>query len=361
MNTTLYFSAGKARAVARGDIGLAHCPTCGLIFNGRFSPWQVHYGQFYEETQQYSEKYASFEEELVADLVERFHLEGKTICDIGCGKAEFLRRLCAGGRNQGIGLDPAVCPERLPLKDRDHLRLEPRFYVPGEPLQGMDLVSLKMTLEHMAEPLHFLRGLRSSLIGAACPLFVQVPNGEWVMENGAFWDVYYEHCNYFSLRSLRALVMRAGYSVERMWTVFGGQYICLILHPCLLGVGPPGWVEEGAFKDFKARATLHRERWMGIINACSRVGRPVFLWGGGSKAVAFLSGMREHPAIEGAIDINPHKQGTYLPGSGLPIYSHHILKQHTDALVIVMNPNYKSEVARLLGPLAAGLRIESLH
>ena len=360
MNTTLFYSSVKAQAIARGDIALAHCSGCGLIFNSRFSPWEVRYGQLYEETQHYSERFSQFETSLANDLVERCHLRGKTIVDIGCGKAEFLRRLCAGGRNHGIGFDPAVCPERIPLADRGHLHLEPRYYVPGEPLGGIDLVCLKMTLEHIAEPLRFLRGLRSSLMGSGCPLFVQVPNGELVMQKGAFWDVYYEHCNYFSLRSLRALAVLAGFTVERMWTVFGGQYICLILHPCGLGGGPPALPDCPAFKDFGARVGLHLQRWRGLIDSYGRVGRSVFLWGGGSKAVAFLSGMEGHPAIKGAIDINPHKQGTFLPGSGLPIHSQHILKQHPDALVIVMNPNYKTEISQVLEALSPRLRIESL-
>lgn len=360
MNTTLFYSPGQARDIARGTISLAQCVTCGLIFNRHFSPWDVHYGPFYEETQHYSERFSQFEASLAKELVERCLLQGKTICDIGCGKAEFLRLLCAGGQNRGIGLDPTVCPERIPRQDRAHLRLEPRYYIPGEPLTDIHLACLKMTLEHIAEPLHFLRGLRSSLMGSGCPLFIQVPNGEFVMEKGAFWDVYYEHCNYFSLRSLRSLAGRAGFVVERMWMVFGGQYICMLLHPSGLGEAVPAPVEGVVLRNFSSRVGLHLERWKSLADAFGRAGRAVFLWGGGSKAVAFISGMEGHSAIRGAIDINPHKQGTFLPGSGLPIHSPHVLKQHPDSLVIVMNPNYKGEVERLLKGGLSRLRIESL-
>jgi hypothetical protein len=360
MNTSLCYSPASAHAVERGEISLARCHECGLVFNRRFSPFAVNYGELYEETQHYSPCFSNFEDELVRQLMACCGLRGKTICDIGCGKADFLRRLCASGQNRGIGIDPAICPERIPFAERRYLQLEQRHYEPGEPLGHPDLVSLKMTLEHIAEPLNFLRGLRASLVESGCPLFIQVPNGERVLETGAFWDVYYEHCHYFSPRSMRALLARAGFTLERLWTVFSGQYICLIAHPVGLAQEVAGPIPTPAFSFFSGRVAARIQHWHALIERHHRRGRPVFLWGGGSKAVAFLSALDAHVSIKGAVDINPHKQGTWLPGSGLPIEGPRMIRRNPDSLIIVMNPNYKNEVRRMLADVSPGPRIEAL-
>ena len=74
------------------------------------------------------------------------------------------------------------------------------------------------------------------------------------------------------------------------------------------------------------------------------------VWGAASKGVIFsLALARAGAEVELTIDINPAKQGKYLPCSGLPVVSPSIafesLPQHT--LVFVMNPNYLEEIRRL--------------
>lgn len=363
LNTTLFQDAQDARQVDRGDIQLHQCLSCGLIFNAAFSPWDVSYGPQYEETQHYSAGYCRFEEELVNDIVTTCNMRNGRVVDIGCGKGAFLRRLCRAGSNRGLGIDPSVRPERLSKEELCKIRFERRFYVPGEPLREADLVCLKMTLEHLAEPYHFLRGLCVSVAENAVPLFVQVPNAVEVLETGACWDVYYEHCNYFTTSSLRNLMQRAGFSIERIWTVFNNQYICLIAHPVgvdLNGGAPRLTSEANLFSDYKRIAETRLERWRETLDQCLAEDITVLLWGGGSKAVAFLSALGEHPALKGAIDINPYKQGTYLSGSGLPIWGPDILRGRRDVLVVVMNPNYMEEVVEQLQMLSCAGRIQSL-
>ena len=44
-------------------------------------------------------------------------------------------------------------------------------------------------------------------------VFFQVPDVLRVLEEEAFWDIYYEHCSYFSVGSLARLFRRAGFDV----------------------------------------------------------------------------------------------------------------------------------------------------
>ncbi len=70
------------------------------------------------------------------------------------------------------------------------------------------------------------------------------------------------------------------------------------------------------------------------------------VWGSGSKAVAFLRAT--DPAsklIEHVVDINPHRQGHFMPGTGQRILSPSDLRTVAPAAVIVMNPVYREEIA----------------
>jgi hypothetical protein len=83
---------------------------------------------------------------------------------------------------------------------------------------------------------------------------------------------------------------------------------------------------------------------------------PVVLWGGGSKAVAFLAATELADRVPCLIDINPHKHGTYAPGTGLPVVAPATLKDVRPAAVVAMNPIYRDEIGADLRAL--GIRCE---
>src|SRR5690606_20833571 len=81
---------------------------------------------------------------------------------------------------------------------------------------------LRHVLEHITSPVDFLTDLGAAAPGV--PLYIEVPEVNWIFENGAFWDFCYEHCNYFSAKSLRNAMLLAGYSDIEQSPSFGGQY-----------------------------------------------------------------------------------------------------------------------------------------
>jgi hypothetical protein len=74
----------------------------------------------------------------------------------------------------------------------------------------------------------------------------------------------------------------------------------------------------------------------------------VVLWGGGSKAVAFLTTLNIQDEVQYVVDINPYKQGTYMTGTGQPIVGPQFLKEYQPDAVILMNPIYRREVENQL-------------
>ena len=70
-------------------------------------------------------------------------------------------------------------------------------------------------------------------------------------------------------------------------------------------------------------------------------GSEVVVWGASSKAVAFIAAIGLRPRV---VDINPHKQGKWLPGVALEVLAPQVLTDLDPGLVIPMNPIYTDEI-----------------
>ena len=67
------------------------------------------------------------------------------------------------------------------------------------------------------------------------------------------------------------------------------------------------------------------------------------MWGAGSKGVTFLNAVRDE-GIEYVIDLNSHKHGRYIPGTGQRVVPPAFLQEYRPDVVLVMNPIYHNEI-----------------
>jgi hypothetical protein len=81
------------------------------------------------------------------------------------------------------------------------------------------------------------------------------------------------------------------------------------------------------------------------------------LWGALSKAVSFLTTLPLDGCIEYVVDISPHRQGRFMPGTGQAIVAPSFLADYRPDLVIAMNPVYLKEIRRDLEAIGAGCEL----
>ena len=211
-----------------------------------------------------------------------------------------------------------------------------------------------MTLEHIPRPFELVRTVRRSIGDArGTVVFFQVPEVRRVLRDLAFWDVYYEHCSYFSRSSLARLFAACGFEVTDVWTDYDDQYLMIEARPAQ-GDGPTP-LEGDAFEadaeglaqdvaHFAAQAPARIRAWKEALRAMKRRGQRVVLWGGGSKAVAFLTTLDVGDEVAYAVDINPYKHGTFLAKTGHEVVGPQHLAKYRPDVVIVMNPVYRDEI-----------------
>lgn len=361
---------GDALAFPRGDLSLVCCSTCGFIFNSAFDPGKAEYSGRYEETQAFSPRFVEFASGLARRWVDEHDLVGKTVLEIGCGKGEFLSLMAESGIGRGIGIDPGVDVTRLKGPGVERCEWIPALFDDDLVAQrGPDLVAdaivCRHTLEHIQPVGVFLDSIRR-FIGdrRESVVLFELPDTQRVLDEVAFWDVYYEHCSYFTTGSLARLFESHGFEVTDIRLAYDDQYLLLEARPVesaqRAGVGPTNDLEAirtGMQKFHEGFGTVV-DGWTSKLESLTRSGGKAVIWGAGSKGVSFLSLVGG--AVAAAVDINPHKHGKFMAGTGHRIMAPAELVELAPDLVIAMNPVYLEEIQTDLDALGLSAELTAL-
>jgi methyltransferase family protein/C-methyltransferase-like protein len=346
--STLHRTPAAARNAPRGDLRLALCDGCGLIWNVAYDDALVGYDGDYENSLDHSPAFAGYVAALAERLVARYGLREARVVEIGCGQADFLRRLCDAGGNVGVGYDPSYVGPPVDGQVTVHREL----YSGAD--DAPDFVCCRHVLEHVERPLELVRGLRGTL--DAAPVFFEVPNGEHQLANGVVWDMIYAHHSTFTAPSLRALFEAGGFEVLELGTAFGGQYLWIEARPAphtAATAQADGVAHVRALADrFAAGYDELIRGWRRQIDGLE--GRRVALWGAGAKGVSLLNALGDGAGIGRVVDLNPRKHGSFVPGCGTPVVAPESLTAYEPDVVLLSNPIYADEVRALL----AGLGLE---
>jgi SAM-dependent methyltransferase len=349
LQNRVYASRDEALAAPVAPFALGTCVACGFSYNACFDARLMVYDASYDNHVA-SAAFADYYRSLAAMLIERFGLKDGTVYDVGCGKGEFLRILCGMAPGiHGVGIDPSCTP----IEEGNFRLLQAPFdaaLLAGTPR----LVVCRHVLEHIDEPRAFMAGLSAAMPDA--PLFVEVPDLDWILANGAFWDFCYEHCNYFTRGTLAATLGRAGFAVEAQALSFGGQYQWAIARPAV--PHEPDAPAQAALAAVSTYAAAEGARLRALAARADAAGG-VALWGMATKGV-LLATLLGRDRILGGIDMNAGKQGRFAPASGIEIHPPNFLETLAPgAGVLVMNPNYLDEIAAEVHRIRSDLRLEA--
>jgi SAM-dependent methyltransferase len=354
----LWQNREDALAAPRGDLSLGFCGNCSHIYNTRFDPQQVRYSQQYENALDFSPRFQDYIRSLASNLVHQYHLYGKDLLEIGCGRGEFLHLLCELGNNRGVGFDPSA-PEFINGASHS-IQLIQDYYSEKYAHYPADLVCSRQTLEHIEQPVEFLEMLRRSIGSRADTIvFFEVPNSLFILRELSVWDIIYEHPSYYSRRSIAHLFNACGYQVLSVKEAYAGQFLTLEGKP---GNGPAAFPgdEEGDLAHDVEPFTLNFHQkvshWRDSIEQLEASGKRAVIWGAGSKGVSFLNFLKPSQIIPYVVDINPRKHGMYIAGSGQEIVSPVFLQEFRPDIVIVVNSIYKDEIQQQVDRL--GLHVE---
>jgi hypothetical protein len=323
---------------------LTFCAQCGLLFNACHDDALTEYTDRNVETQAVSEHFLAFAHELARDWVERFELTGAHVIEVGPGHdAAFLRLFCDVSGGTGTGIGPSVdvgtsggAVELVSaLFDERFLDLDAKALI------------CRHTLEHVPDVSMFLGHIARWSRRHDAVVLLEVPDTERILLETAFWDVYYEHCNYFTAASLRSSFEFAGLTVLGERRVYDDQYLIIEAR----APGPPRSLHNpeveriGRLADaFGAEAGRSIATVRARLEELSQKG-PLLLWQAGSKAIALLATLPSPTDVTALVDANPGKWGSFVIGTGHRIIGPQDVRGISPATIVVMNPSYVEEVA----------------
>ncbi|WP_034935618.1 class I SAM-dependent methyltransferase [Erwinia mallotivora] len=321
----MYNSHHEAVNCPKGDIDLATDPRTGIIFNRQFDESRVQYDKDYHNEQGLSQAFSQHLHDVAGRIIAA--MGKKNIVEIGCGKGLFLDMLSEKGV-EITGFDPTY--------SGDNPKIRPEYFTRDTPV-SCDGIILRHVLEHIKDPADFLHFLKKAA-PEHCKIYIEVPAFEWIMANNAWYDIFYEHVNYFRLNDFKRLfskIIDGGY-------VFNDQYIYLIANLSDLRDSP-----EQENSDAAIRFPVEQ-----LISDKVDRSKKIVLWGGASKGVIFAMnlawmGLR----VDHVIDINPQKQHRFLAATGIQVQSpDEVLPELADNdNIYVMNSGYLAEIKQMTG------------
>ncbi len=331
----VYAAQDEAIGCSKGDLYLVENLDTGLVYNAAFNPALVVYDSDYQNEQAVSHYFQTHLNEIVEIVAA--HLPQDSLVEVGCGKGYFLEKLRDRGANI-TGFDPTY--------EGNASYIQKKYFNPEAGMTAKGLI-LRHVLEHIQDPYAFLCQLRDTNHGQGLA-YIEVPCFDWICNHKAWFDVFYEHVNYFRKSDFSRMFGR----VLASGHVFNSQYMYVVAD--LASLRPP-------IRDPNDPVNFPIDFDSGLQTSIAAYPNGRVVWGGASKGVTF-SLMRSrcgHP-ITTVIDINPAKQGKYLPATGLKVFApDDVLPNLPEkSTIFVMNSNYLMEIRAMSQNLYTYVEVE---
>lgn len=344
----LHTMRAEAESAERAPVRL-ELEAPGFIVNRAFDPACVRYDARYENALHHSPRFVEYAEDLAARLVARYAFDGGRVAEIGAGDGWFLDLLRRSGAAHAEGVD---------LRDETDISAL-------DDTEERALVIARHVLEHLPDPVGFLRRVRALFAGsgrAVGAIYLETPSAERMLASAGgvgVLDAIYEHRSHFTPRALAAVAVEAGFRVTGAGNAFDDQFAWV---EAVIAEGPSAYPPEDrseqAFVEF-AGAAQRFIRGLGPALEALAASGPVALWGAGSKGKMLLNLAPRPKRVELVTDLNPAKWGSYVAGTGHEIVSPEALRAAPPATVLVPNPSYIPEVRARLEALGLAPRVMS--
>jgi len=332
----------KNKKMDLGKILLRKNKLTGFIENSLFQVKKIKYDDDYQNDQSNSVQFKDHMFKMFKILKKNFSKNSKLV-EVGCGKGEFLSIVRNEKYFQYQGYD-------LTYQGNDK-NIFKRYLNKTDRIQA-DIVVLRHVLEHIKEPHIFLKKMKK--IFGDTKIFIEVPNFEWIIKNNAFYDITYEHVNYFNKKSLSSIFNNKfqlrGLCFNDQYQYFLGNLKDISFDFEKKYKKKNHWVYLDFYKLFpKIKTTLNH------IESISAKYQNIYIWGAATKGCMFLVHCSKYinlkKRIKNAIDINKFKCDKFLPISKIKIiHKNEFIKQVNSLkdLLLISNPNYKKEIIQEL-------------
>ncbi|TIQ29134.1 MAG: class I SAM-dependent methyltransferase [Mesorhizobium sp.] len=221
-----------------------------------------------------------------------------------------------------------------------------------------DLFVGNNVLAHVPDINDFIGGI-SALLKDSGTATLEFPHLLTLIQDVQFDTVYHEHYSYISLYSIRSAMERHGlyvYNVDEL-SVHGGS-LRIYCAKKESGIPVDGSVARVLQKEidagldnldvylgFQERVDRICNDFLGFVISEKSKGRSIVGYGAAAKGNTFLNycGVKAN-LIDYVCDLTPAKQGKFLPGSHIPVYSEERLRETKPDYIVILPWNWRNVI-----------------
>lgn len=339
------------------------CEKCWLVQTEDFARADMLFSEDYAYFSSFSTSWLRHSHEYVNMIVKRLDLNKTSlIVEIASNDGYLLQYVNALGI-PCLGIEPTKSTASAARKKgltvlEKFFSLEFAQQLIGSGLQA-DLIVANNVLAHVPDINDFASGCATLLKkdGVATFEFHYLLS---LIENNLFDTIYHEHYSYLSLTSVVKLLEFTGlgvFDVELLPTQGGSlriyaQRLSSSIHEESASVtrllqyeNDKGMKNKSFYRDFRFRIRSVTNDFLSFLIECQRKDLKVGAYGAAAKGNTLLNyaGIRSD-LIPYVVDINPSKQGKYMPGSRIPIVSEDHLKKDKPDIIVILPWNLKEEI-----------------
>jgi nucleoside-diphosphate-sugar epimerase/SAM-dependent methyltransferase len=223
-----------------------------------------------------------------------------------------------------------------------------------------DAIVAQNVLAHVSNPVDFLKKCVECMHDRT-RLYVQTSQCDMFVD-GQFDTVYHEHISFFSPRSFHALAERVGLTIVRweITPIHGRSFLVTMMKTGLEADGSlaqamqleedRGQLEDAYYVRYRAQARATRDWLNGVLEGMYEQGHDVVGYGAAAKGMVLLHYMlaqKPRFQLSYVVDDAPLKQGTYCPGTTIPVKRASELASHDPTrplTIIVFSWNFWTEI-----------------
>lgn len=319
-------------------------------FSSYSQSWVAHAKRYTEKMQrEHGIGHSSFVVELASNdgyLLQHFKAAG-----IRCLGVEPTAGTAAAAVAKGIPTEVAFFGQELARRLR-------------EQYGTADLVVGNNVLAHVPDLNDFVAGVALLLAPSGFATF-EFPHLMRLIEFNQFDTIYHEHFSYFSFTTARRVFAAHGldvFDVEELPTHGGSLRVYVqssshghrVVAPTVAGLlareAAEGVTDPAMYAGFESRVHATKRRLLSFLIDAKEAGKRVVGYGAPGKGNTLLNycGIGTD-FLDFTVDRNPAKQGTYTPGTRIPILAPNSILEARPDYVLILPWNLRDEIEREMG------------
>lgn len=343
------------------------CSSCKLVQLEEFEKPESIFNSEYAYFSSYSSTWLEHARVYCDEMLNRFRLTEKSqVVEIASNDGYLLKNFVALGI-PALGIEPTKNTAEAAMAQGVNTLVS--FFGKSTAddlvLSGFsaDLLVANNVLAHVPDINDFVSGLKL-LLKPEGVITVEFPHLLNLIKYNQFDTIYHEHFSYFSLLVVDKIFSFYGleiFDVEELPTHGGSLRVFAQhvngKHAVKSSVGfvidkelCAGFDSLEVYDSFSDRVNKIKYDLLNFLLLAKSKGLKVAGYGAPAKGNTLLNYCGVHSdLIQFTVDSNPHKQGTYLPGTRIPVYEPSELRNMKPDIVIILPWNIKEEIISLHG------------